>query len=54
MCEQQLMYGNTEDFDAQVDWSHMYSLRNWITRLNLDCQGDAVVIGLFGTYELIG
>lgn len=30
------------------------SLRNWITRLNLDCSGDALVISLFGSYEFFG
>jgi MFS family permease len=30
------------------------SLRNWITRLNLDCSGDAIVISLFGSYEFFG
>ena len=30
------------------------SLRNWITRLNLDCSGDTLVISLFGSYEFFG
>jgi MFS family permease len=29
-------------------------LRNWITRLNLDCSGDALIISLFGSYEFFG
>lgn len=41
-------------FESQVDWSNEYSLRNWITRLNLDCSGDALIVGFFGSYEFIG
>jgi MFS family permease len=41
-------------FESQVDWTDPYSLRNWITRLNLDCQGDAIIISLFGSYEFFG
>ena len=32
----------------------MTSLRNWIMRLNLDCNADSLVISLFGTYEFAG
>jgi MFS family permease len=48
------MAGNTEDFEAVVDWNDPFSLRNWITRLNLDCNADSIVLGLFGTYEFAG
>lgn len=41
-------------FESQVDWQNQYSLRNWITRLNLDCRGDALIISLFGSYEFFG
>jgi hypothetical protein len=41
-------------FESQVDWSDQYSLRNWITRLNLDCRGDTLIISLFGSYEFFG
>lgn len=41
-------------FESQVDWANQYSLRNWITRLNLDCSGDALIISLFGSYEFFG
>lgn len=41
-------------FESQVDWNNPYSLRNWITRLNLDCRGDALIISLFGSYEFFG
>lgn len=37
-----------------MDWSDAYSLHNWITRLNLDCRGDALIISLFGSYEFFG
>lgn len=37
-----------------MDWTSQSSLRNWITRLNLDCSGDALVISLFGSYEFFG
>jgi MFS family permease len=29
-------------------------VRNWITRLNLDCQADSLIISLFGSYEFFG
>jgi hypothetical protein len=64
MCRQQIQYStnNTLDkeyenegaFESQVDWTNQMSLRNWITRLNLDCSGDAIVISLFGSYEFFG
>jgi MFS family permease len=41
-------------FESYIDWTNQYSLRNWITRLNLDCRGDSLVIGFFGSYEFFG
>lgn len=65
MCAQQMLYHNRtmsaealDDvegaFESQVDWNDPLSLRNWITRLNLDCSGDALIISLFGSYEFFG
>ena len=53
VCTPQYFCDNQETMQWEVDEESIYSLRNWFTEFNLECQ-PGTVIGTFGSIFFFG